>query len=155
LIKSLSALVYLWRAVDDEGEVFEVLAQSRRNKRAAPKFMRKLLKKQGCIPDKFVTGKLGSYSAALCELGLAQLHIAGGGLNTRAEVSHPLPGSGLFAKPCEGADAPTRTPNGPVQVARIDATVSVCSRRHLQPIQLTTSSNLSPNSPSNSRQGIR
>jgi putative transposase len=65
--------------------------------------MRKLLKKRGCIPDKFVTDKLGSYSAALCELGLAQLHIAGGRLNTRAEVSHPLPGNGLFAKPCEGA----------------------------------------------------
>lgn len=43
--------VYLWRAVDDEGEVLEVLAQSRRNKRAALKLMRKLLKKQGYVPD--------------------------------------------------------------------------------------------------------
>jgi putative transposase len=50
---------YLWRAVDDESEVLEVLAQSRRNKRAAPKFMRKLLKKQRYIPDKIVTDKLG------------------------------------------------------------------------------------------------
>jgi transposase-like protein len=90
---------YLWRAVDNEGEVLEVLAQSRRNKRAALKFTRKLPKKQGCIPDKFVTDKLDSYFAALCELGLAQLHIAGGRLNTRAEVSHLLPGNGLFAKP--------------------------------------------------------
>ena len=63
---------YLWRAVDDEGEVLEVLAQSRRNKSAAVKLMRKLLKKQGYIPDGIVTDKLGSYSAALRELGLAR-----------------------------------------------------------------------------------
>jgi len=50
---------YLWRAVDDEGEVLEVLAQSCRNKRAALKLMRRLLKKQGYIPDKIVTDKLG------------------------------------------------------------------------------------------------
>ena len=78
----------LWRAVDDEGEVLEVLAQSRRNKRAALKLMRKLLKKQGYIPDKIVTDKLGSYSAALWELGLSHLHVTGGRLNNRAEVSH-------------------------------------------------------------------
>ncbi len=79
---------YLWRAVDDEGEVLEVLAQSRRNKRAAVKLMWKLLKKQGYIPDKIVTDKLGSYSAALRELGLEHLHVTGGRLNNRAEVSH-------------------------------------------------------------------
>ena len=79
---------YLWRAVDDEGEVLEVLAQSRRNKRAALKLMRKLLKKQGYIPDQIVTDKLGSYSAALRELGLEHLHVTGGRLNNRAEVSH-------------------------------------------------------------------
>ena len=90
---------YLWRAVDDEGEVLEVLAQSRRNKRAALKLMRKLLKKQGYSPDEIITDKLGSYSAALRELGLAHRHVTGGRLNNRAEVSHPLPGSGLFAKP--------------------------------------------------------
>ena len=71
---------YLWRAVDDEGEVLEVLAQSRRNKRAALKLMRKLLKKQGYIPDKIVTDKLGSYSAALRELDLEHLDVTGGRL---------------------------------------------------------------------------
>jgi len=96
---------YLWRAVDDEGEVLEVLAQSRRNQRAAHKFQRKLLKKQGHIPDQIVMDKLGSYSAALRELGLSHLHIIGGRLNIPAEVSHPLPSSGLFAKPREGACA--------------------------------------------------
>ena len=79
---------YLWRAVDDEGEVLEVLAQPRRNKQAALKLMRKLLKKQGYIPDEIVTDKLGSYGAALRELGLAHLHVTGGRLNNRAEVSH-------------------------------------------------------------------
>jgi putative transposase len=50
--------------------------------------MRKLPKKQGYIPDEIVTDKLGSYSAALRELGLAHIHVTGGRLNNRAEVSH-------------------------------------------------------------------
>lgn len=79
---------YLWRAVYDEGEVLEDLAQFRRNKRATLIFMRKLLKKQGYIPDEIVTEKLASYSAALLELGLAHVHVTGGRLNNRAEVSH-------------------------------------------------------------------
>ena len=79
---------YLWRAVDDEGEVLEVLAQSRRNKSAALKLMRKLLKKHGYVPDQIVTDKLGSYSAALRDLGLSYIHVTGGRSNNRAEVSH-------------------------------------------------------------------
>ena len=79
---------YLWRAVDDEGEVLEVLAQSRRNKRAALKLIRKLLKKQGYFLDKIITDKLGSSAAALRELGLEHLHVTGGRLNNQAEVSH-------------------------------------------------------------------
>lgn len=66
---------YLWRAVDDEGEVLEILAQSRRNKRATLKPMRKLLKKQEYIPDKTVTDKLGAYSATLREHGLEHRHL--------------------------------------------------------------------------------
>ncbi len=79
---------YLWRAVDDEGKVLEVLAQSRRNKRTALKLMQKLLKKQGYVPDKIITDKLGLYSAALRDLGLAHLHVTGDRLNNRAEVQH-------------------------------------------------------------------
>jgi len=79
---------YLWRAVDDQGEVLEVLAQSRRNKRSALKLMRKLLKKLGYIPNAIVTDKLASYSAALREPGLKHLHVTGGRLNNRAEDSH-------------------------------------------------------------------
>jgi hypothetical protein len=57
-------MVYLWRAVDAEGEVLHVLVQTRRNKRAALKLMRKLLKKYGFAPDKLVTDDLRSYAAA-------------------------------------------------------------------------------------------
>ena len=80
--------MYLWRAVDDEGEVLEVLVQSRRNKKAALKLMRKLLKKQGFVPSAIITDKLPSYSAALRELGLSRLHDFGDRKNNRAENSH-------------------------------------------------------------------
>ena len=80
--------VYLWRAVDDEGEVLEVLVQSRRNKKAALKLIRKLLKKQGFLPSTIITDKLPSYGAALRELGLSGRHDFGGRKNNRAENSH-------------------------------------------------------------------
>jgi putative transposase len=81
-------LVYLWRAVDAEGEVLDVLVQTRRNKRAALKLMRKLLKKYGFVPDKLVTDDLRSYGAAASELGLAKRHERGRWRNNRAENSH-------------------------------------------------------------------
>jgi putative transposase len=59
----------IWRAVDDEGEVLDLLVQRRRDKAAAVKPMRKLLKKQGFAPDMLVTDKLRSYGAAMAELG--------------------------------------------------------------------------------------
>ncbi|MGA9442413.1 MAG: IS6 family transposase [Methyloceanibacter sp.] len=80
--------VYLWRAVDCEGEVLDVLVQSRRNKRAALKLMRKLLKSQGFSPDAVMTDELPSYGAALSELGMRARHITGGRINNRAENSH-------------------------------------------------------------------
>jgi putative transposase len=80
--------MYLWRAVDSEGEVLDILVQSRRNKRAALKLMRKLLKRQGFVPDAFVTDKLPSYGAALNDLGLSKRHDFGGRKNNRAENSH-------------------------------------------------------------------
>ena len=69
-----SQSVYLWRAVDAEGEVLDVLVQSRRNKRAALKLMRKLLKKYGFVPDKLITDDLRSYAAAASDLGIAKRH---------------------------------------------------------------------------------
>jgi putative transposase len=80
--------VYLWCAVDCEGEVLDVLVQSRRNKRAAMKMMRKLLKSQGFTPAVVVTDKLPSYRAALSDLGMKARHITGGWTNNRAENSH-------------------------------------------------------------------
>ena len=62
--------MYLWRAVDDEGEVLDILVQQRRDKAAAVKLMRKLLKKQGFAPSVLVTDKLRSYGAAKAEIGL-------------------------------------------------------------------------------------
>jgi putative transposase len=78
--------MYLWRAVD--GEVLDILVQSHRNKKAALKLMRNLLKKQGFVPDAFVTDKLPSYGAALKEIGLSKHHDFGGRKNNRAENSH-------------------------------------------------------------------
>ena len=62
--------LYVWRAVDSEGEVLDILVQPRRDRKAALKLMRKLLKKQGVTPDSIVTDKLGSYRSALRELGI-------------------------------------------------------------------------------------
>jgi putative transposase len=81
-------LVFLWRAVDAEGEVLDVLVQTRRNKRAALKLMRKLLKKYGFIPDKLVTDDLRSYAAAAHDLGISKRHERGRWRNNRAENSH-------------------------------------------------------------------
>jgi transposase-like protein len=81
-------IMYLWRAVDCEGEVLDLLIQSRRNKRAALKLMRKLLKAQGFAPTAVVTDKLPSYGAALSDLGMKSKHITGGRSNNRAENSH-------------------------------------------------------------------
>jgi transposase-like protein len=81
-------MVYLWRAVDAEGEVLDVLVQAKRNKRAALKLMRKLLKKYGFVPDKLVTDDLRSYAAAAGQLGIAKRHERGQWRNNRAENSH-------------------------------------------------------------------
>ena len=80
--------MYPWRAVDCEGEVLDVLVQSRRNKKAALKLMRKLFKAQGFAPTLVVTDKLPSYRAALETLGMKRIHITGGRSNNRAENSH-------------------------------------------------------------------
>ena len=87
-LKVNGRMVYLWRAVDAEGEVLDVLIQSRRNKRAALRLMRKLLKKYAFVPDRLVTDDLRSYAAAAHALGLARRHERGRWRNNRAENSH-------------------------------------------------------------------
>ena len=81
-------MVYLWRAVDAEGEVLDVLVQAKRNKRAALKLMRKLLKKYGFLPETLVTDDLRSYHAAAHDLGIEHRHRTGRWRNNRAENSH-------------------------------------------------------------------
>ena len=82
---------WLWRAVDDEGEVLDLLVQRRRDARAAAKLMRRVLKKQGFAPKTLVTDKLRSYGAAKAQRGLSARHEQGLRKNNRAENSH-LPG---------------------------------------------------------------
>src|SRR5438094_7013880 len=82
------ARMYLWRAVDAEGEVLDCLMQSRRNKRAALRLMRKLIRKYRMVPSKFVTDRLCSYAAARGELPMTLAHDRGLRLNNRAESSH-------------------------------------------------------------------
>src|ERR687890_597409 len=79
---------WLWRAVDQDGVVLDVLVQSRRDKRAAKRLLRKLLKRQGRAPRVMVTDKLASYPAAKKELMPGVEHRRHKGLNNRAENSH-------------------------------------------------------------------
>lgn len=81
--------MYLWRAVDDEGEVLDVLVQKRRNKHAALKLLRRLLRNTGIHPESIVTDKLASYRAAMKVVHLQSRHQPGGMReNNRAENSH-------------------------------------------------------------------
>jgi len=79
---------WLWRAVDDEGEVLDVLVQSRRDTRAAVRLMRKLIRKHGFAPETITTDGLGSYGAAQRQLGLTARHERRQRRNNRAENSH-------------------------------------------------------------------
>ena len=80
--------MYLWRAVDHEGEVLDIVVQRGRDKRAALKLMRNLLENQGFAPTVIVTDKLRSYAAAFAALDLAACYEQGLRRNNRAEVSH-------------------------------------------------------------------
>src|SRR3954466_1740086 len=79
---------WLWRAVDQDGVVLDVLVQSRRDKRAAKRLLRKLLKRQARVPRVMITDKLPSYSAAKGEVMPSVEHRRHKGLNNRAENSH-------------------------------------------------------------------
>jgi putative transposase len=79
---------WLWRAVDQHGATLDVLVQSRRDRNAARRLMRKLMKKHGRVPRVLVTDKLRSYAAANRDLGLDLDHRQHKGLNNRAENSH-------------------------------------------------------------------
>lgn len=79
---------YLWRAVDQDGEVLDILVQKRRNAKAAKRFFRKLLKGLLYVPRVIVTEKLASYGVAHAEVMSQVAHLRGRCLNNRAEDSH-------------------------------------------------------------------
>ncbi len=79
---------YLWRAVDQDDNVLDILVQSRRNKKAAKKFFRKLLKGLQYVPRVIITDKLRSYGAAKREILLGVEHRQSRYLNNRCENSH-------------------------------------------------------------------
>jgi transposase-like protein len=87
-------MMYLWRAVDAEGEILDVLVQSKRDKRAALKLMRKRLKKYAVVPERLITDDLRSYGSAARDLGgwsgIARRR-SKIGLMTRCAVQHPIP----------------------------------------------------------------
>ncbi len=81
-------MVYLWRAVDAEGEILDVAVQSKRNKHASLKLMRELLKKYAFVPQRLGADDLRSYGAAVRDLGPEHRHERGRWKNNRAENSH-------------------------------------------------------------------
>ena len=77
----------MWRAVDHEGEILEVFVTKRRDRKAALKFLKKLMKRYG-QPEKIVTDNLRSYGAAMKDIGNADRQNTGRWLNNRIENSH-------------------------------------------------------------------
>src|SRR6266480_6827191 len=87
-LKINGRLHYLWRAVDQDGDVLDIMVQSRRDKRAAKKFFRKLLTTLRYVPRVIITDKLRSYSAAKAEVLPSVEHLQQKYQNNRAENSH-------------------------------------------------------------------
>ncbi|MEU2867425.1 IS6 family transposase [Streptomyces mirabilis] len=87
-IKVNGELKYLWRAVDQDGNVLDILVQNRRDKAAARRFFRRLMKKTRSVPRVVLTDKLRSYGAAHREAMPSVEHRSHKGLNNRAENSH-------------------------------------------------------------------
>lgn len=89
VLKIRGKRMWLWRAVDDEGEVLDMLVQKRRHTGAALRLLRKLLRRNGIHPETFTTDKLASYRAAFRELRRGDRHRPGRMPdNNRAENSH-------------------------------------------------------------------
>jgi len=87
-IKINGVLHYLWRAVDENGDEIDILIQKRKDKRAAIRFFKKLLKGQGSAPKRIVTDRLRSYAAAKAELMPGVEHSMEQYENNRCELSH-------------------------------------------------------------------
>jgi len=79
---------YLWRAVDQDGDTIDILVQKRKDTQAAKRFFKKLLKGEGCAPNRIVTDKLKSYAAAKREAMPDVVHCEDRYANNRCEASH-------------------------------------------------------------------
>jgi hypothetical protein len=125
---------YLWRAVDQDDHVLDILVQSRRNKQAAKKFFRKLLKGLQYVPRVIITDKLKSYGAAKREILPGVEHRQSRYLNNRCENSHAPRASASIV--CKGS-SPQGMPSGSCQhtapLPNIpDRDVTSCRRRHIE-----------------------
>ena len=140
-VKIAGRRFWLWRAVDDEGEVLDLLVQPRRDKAAALKLMRKLLKKQGFAPDVLVTDK-----SSLVRRGKVRNGIVG---SARARVAKEQSGR-EFAS----TDLTTRAKDAAFQIGRISTTILVCSRRHPKHVQRPAPSHIPPHAPRPPRRGV-
>ena len=91
-LKIAGRMSYLWRAVDAEGEVLDALVQSKRNKPAALKLIRKLLKKFGFVPERMTIDKLPPYAERLENSGVERRHRTTGGrtIAPRIRTSRPV-----------------------------------------------------------------
>jgi putative transposase len=93
-LKINGSIHYLWRAVDQDGEVLDIMVQSRRDKRAAKKFFRKLLKELRYVPRAIITDKLKSYSAAKAEVMPSVAHLQQKYRTTARRIRISPPGCG-------------------------------------------------------------
>jgi putative transposase len=109
---------YLWRAVDQDGNVLDILVQPRRDAKAAKRFFRKLLKRQCASPRVLVTDKLRSYGVAQREVMPSVEHRQSRYLNNRAENSHQP------TRHCERAMKRFRTPGGAQRFLAVFSVIS-------------------------------
>ena len=99
--------LWLWRAVDSEGEVLDMLVQPRRDRAAALRLMRKLLRKQGYAPTVLVTDRLASYACARRQLGMRARHEQGLRKNNRASLFGRLRSSAFRRSDRQSSNCPT------------------------------------------------
>jgi putative transposase len=99
--------LWLWRAVDSEGEVLDMLVQPRRDRAAALRLMRKLLRKQGYAPTVLVTDRLASYACARRQLGIRARHEQGLRKNNRASLFGRLKSSAFRRSDRQSSNCPT------------------------------------------------
>ena len=118
---------YLWRAVDHEGEVLEVFATKRRDRRAALKFLKRTMKRYG-RPRSIVTDRLRSYRSAMKVIGNAADQECGRWLNNRAENSHqPFRRRERAMAEVQGREGPYRNLPPPTHQSTTTSTTTVTS----------------------------